>query len=141
MSYREWYQAFAHKHAEIMESMKGWSVEEVLEAFEYEQMRRKYPDFCPLYARGEKCHDLEDLNCYLCGCPHFRYCDEGIDTVGGKIRYSLCTINAKEGKLFETEESIHQDCSACPLPHLTGFIKKHFQREWSQIMAECEQCH
>jgi hypothetical protein len=140
MTYREWYRDFGEKHRRIVEGLEGLDPEAVTEYFRYENMRERHPDFCPLYAEGKKCHDLEELNCYLCGCPHFRYCDEGIDTVGGKIRYSLCAIDAREGKAFETEEAIHQDCSDCPLPHLRGFILKHFDRNWSRIMDECEEC-
>jgi len=76
----------------------------------------------------------------LCGCPHFRYCDEGIDRIGGKMRYSLCTVNARQGKRIETETAIHQDCSDCLLPHRRSFILKHFDRAWTKIMEKCEAC-
>ena len=141
MTYRQWYEEFGNRHRAVIGQLAEESGEELIEYFLYENMRRLHPDFCPLYTRGEKCHDLEELNCYLCGCPHFRYCDDGIDTVEGKVRYSLCAIDAKEGRRFETEEAIHQDCSGCPLPHLSGFIRRHFDRDWAAVMAECEQCH
>jgi hypothetical protein len=141
MTYREWYGEFARRHREIVKRIDTAEAETLIDYFRYENMRERHPGFCPLYAEGKRCHELENLNCYLCGCPHFRYCDEGIDEIGGKIRYSLCAIDAKEGKTFETDTAIHQDCSDCPLPHLSGFIRRHFDRDWAAVMAECEQCH
>jgi hypothetical protein len=140
VTYREWYREFGAKHREILEKLKGMEREAIVDYFRYENMRERHPDFCPLYAEGTKCHDLEDLNCYLCGCPHFRYCDEGIDLSGDKVRYSLCAIGAREGRKIETETAIHQDCSGCPLPHLRGFILRHFDRDWGRIMETCEAC-
>jgi hypothetical protein len=138
VSYREWYRDFARRHREIVEGLDGRSPEEIIAYFRYENMRREHPDFCPLYKEGKKCHEIEDLNCYLCGCPHFRYCDEGIDRIDGKVRYSLCAIDAREGKTFETAEAIHQDCSDCLLPHRHGFIRRYFDWDWGKIMAESE---
>lgn len=140
MTYRQWHDDFADRHQEIVRMLEERSDEELIDYFRYENMRKRHPAFCPLYEEEERCHDMENLNCYLCGCPHFRYCDEGIDTVNGKVRYSLCAIEAREGKTFETDTAIHQDCSDCPLPHLHGFIKKYFDRNWGRIMAECEAC-
>ena len=140
MNYHQWLEEFGKRHHAIVRQLAESSDEEIIDYFRYENLRRRHPEFCLLYERGEKCHEMEDLNCYLCGCPHFRYCDEGIDTVDGKTRYSFCAIDAKEGKTFETDTAIHQDCSDCPLPHLRGFIKKHFDRDWGAIMADCEMC-
>jgi hypothetical protein len=140
MTYREWYREFGARHRKIVEGLEGWEPEAIVEYFRYDNMRERHPDFCPLYAEGKRCHEIEDLNCYLCGCPHFRYCNEGIDRVDGKTRFSLCAIEAKEGRAFETDTAIHQDCSGCPLPHLRGFILKHFDGEWSRIMKGCERC-
>jgi hypothetical protein len=140
MTYREWYREFGARHRKIVEGLEGWEPEAIVEYFRYDNMRERHPDFCPLYAEGKRCHEIEDLNCYLCGCPHFRYCDEGIDRVDGKTRFSLCAIEAKEGRAFETDTAIHQDCSGCPLPHLRGVILKQFDREWARIMEKCEAC-
>ncbi len=140
MTYREWYESFARRHEEVLSMLDGQSPETIYDYFDYENMKARHPDFCPLYREEKKCHDLEGLNCYLCGCPYFRYCDEGIDRIDGKIRYSLCAIDAKQGRRFETETAIHQDCSQCFLPHLRGFILRHFDRDWKKIMHKCEAC-
>ncbi len=47
-------------------------------------MVEKENDFCLLYKDNKKCHDYEDLNCYLCACPYFRFDDEGISKKRGK---------------------------------------------------------
>ncbi len=140
MTYKEWLDETARKHRRIVDALDGASVEEIVDFFEYEHMRRHHADYCPLYAQGKKCHEMEDLNCYFCGCPYFRFCDEGIDVIDGKKRYSLCAIDAKEGKRFETEEAIHQDCSECILPHRRAFVRKHFDRDWKRAMRESDAC-
>ncbi|WP_457608577.1 hypothetical protein [Nitratifractor sp.] len=140
MTYRQWMEEFGERHRRIVESLEGCSEEEIVAYFDYENMRRKHPEFCPLYEKGQKCHDLEDLNCYLCACPHFRFCDEGLEREEEKILYSRCAIEARQGHRFETDEAIHQDCSGCPLPHLSGFIHLHFDRDWGRIMAGCDAC-
>ena len=140
MTYREWFQSHGRRHRAIVESLPPMSAEALVDYFRYENMRQKHPDFCPLYAKNEKCHEMEDLNCYLCGCPSFRFCDEGIDRIEGKVRYSLCAVNAKDGRALETDNAIHQDCSNCLLPHRRSFILKHFDRDWMKIMEKCEAC-
>jgi hypothetical protein len=140
MKYGEWFDIFGEKHRRIIESLPGLEKNDLIGFFRYENMRREHPEFCPLYREGEKCHDMDDLNCYLCACPHFRFCDEGIDVINGKIRYSLCAIDATAGKVVETGKGIHQDCSDCLLPHHHGFIRKHFDRKWNKIMEKCKTC-
>ena len=46
------------------------TTDEVIEYFKFENMVKNEPDFCPLYKDNKKCHDMEDLNCYLCACPN-----------------------------------------------------------------------
>jgi len=141
MTYRAWFEEHAGRHRWIVESLPpGMEPEEIVDYFSYDNMRKKHPDFCPLYARGVKCHEMEDLNCYLCGCPSFRFCDEGIDRIDGKIRYSLCAIDSRKARYIESDKALHLDCSDCLLPHRRSFILKHFDRDWKRIMRECEMC-
>jgi hypothetical protein len=140
MTYAQWYRDFGDRHRAIVATLGHLSDEEVIAYFDYDNLRLRHPDFCPLYATGEKCHDTDDLNCYLCGCPHFRYCDTGWGEESAGTRYSRCAITARFEQTFTHEGSIHTDCSACPLPHTTGFIREHFDRDWGKIMEECEGC-
>jgi hypothetical protein len=92
------------------------------------------PDFCPLYAKNQKCHDIEELNCYLCACPNFRFNDNGFETIKNKTLFSKCSINSKDGTKFESDTAIHQNCSGCIVPHNKKYIKENFSRDWFEIM-------
>jgi len=136
MTYLEWYKTHGKKHAKIMQKLTALSDEEVISYFRFENMVEKEPDFCLLYKDNKKCHEMEDLNCYLCACPSFRFDDKGLSKAASKTVYSSCAINAKEGRLFETDGAIHQDCTRCLLPHREAYIKKHFSRNWFEIMKD-----
>ena len=136
MTYMEWFEIHAKKHAAIMKTLTYLNDDEVIDYFVYENMQEKHPDFCPLYAENTKCHEMEELNCYFCACNHFRFSDEGLKKEGSKILYSNCDIEAKEGKRFESEGAIHQDCSDCFIPHKKAVIKKYFSRDWRKVMEQ-----
>ena len=87
------------------------SDDEVIAYFHFENMVEKEPDFCPLYKEHKKCHDMKDLNCYLCACPSFRFDDEGFQKVEAKTLYSTCSIDSKDGAQFISDDAIHQNCS------------------------------
>jgi Zn-finger protein len=134
MSYLEWFEAHATKHENIMKTLNNLSDDEVIEYFVYENMKEKHIDFCPLYAKNKKCHDIKELNCYLCACNYFRFSDDGLANNSDKTLYSICSINAKDGKTIQNDTAIHQDCSDCLIPHKKSTIKKHFSRSWREIM-------
>ncbi len=136
VGYSSWFANHAKKHKEIVDRLKDLSDDEVIEYFRFENMVEKEPDFCPLYAEGRKCHDMEILNCYFCGCPYFRFNDSGLEKKEQKIIKSRCSIEAKNSRFIEHEKIIHLDCSLCRVPHQESFIKKHFSRDWSKAMAE-----
>ncbi len=145
MTYREWYDTHADKHAVIVDKLlaKGYDREGIIDYFDFDNMAEAEPDFCPLYAEKKKCHETEKLNCYLCACPFFRFDDDGLksrNTEHGTRNttiYSECSIDAKEGKALCFGDAVHQDCSDCLLPHRRGFVEKHFDTDWRKIMREC----
>ena len=125
MSYSRWFQTHGEKHKAIMDKLTELSHEEVIDYFSFENMVKEEPDFCPLYKDNKKCHDIEDLNCYLCACPNFRV---------GELK-SSCAINSKYGDNIVAKDGyIHQDCSACVVPHSTIYTKKVFDKNWQKIM-------
>jgi len=140
MGYSEWMQKHAKKHKKIVEKLlrENYSKEEIIEYFDFENMKEKEPDFCPLYAKNKKCHDMESLNCYLCACPNFRFNDNGIKMIEDKTQYSYCSIDSKDGRQGVYGEKIHQDCSQCQVPHTKEYVTKHFDQNWTTIMPECE---
>ncbi len=137
MSYEEWYESHAKKHADILEGLSHLSKGEVIEYFSFDNMKIKHPDFCPLYSKDQKCHNIADLNCYFCACMHFRFDDNGIRMKQNKTVYSYCGIESKNSARFETQDSIHNDCSNCKVPHKAHVVKKYFDRDWKKAMKDC----
>lgn len=136
MSYKEWFDAHAAKHAAIMEKLSRLGDEEVITYFRFENMVVQEPEFCPLYAENRKCHDTEELNCYLCACPNFRFNDAGFRTEEGKTLFSTCAIESPDGERYLGEDAIHQNCAGCLVPHRESYIRKVFDRDWKAIMHE-----
>lgn len=136
MTYTQWFESHASKHAVIMNKLNYLSDLEVVEYFRFENMVVHEPDFCLLYAENKKCHEIEQLNCYWCACPYFRFNDSGFSTVEGKTRYSTCSIESQEGAQFVSDKSIHQDCTHCLIPHGEKVIKKDFNRNWRITMEK-----
>ncbi len=134
MTYKSWFQNHGKKHKAIMAKLTQLSDEEVIRYFRFENMIEKEPDFCPLYKDNKKCHDMENLNCYLCACPNFRFDDEGFKQIEEKTLYSICNIDSKDGSQYISDDAIHQNCSGCLVPHHEAYIQKVFKRDWFEIM-------
>ncbi len=139
MNYSTWFESHGKKHKNIMAKLEDLSDDAVIAYFRFENMVEKEPDFCFLYKENKKCHEMEDLNCYLCACPNFRFNDEGLSKEGCKKLYSTCSIDSKDGAQFVSDDAIHQDCSACTIPHHDEYIRKHFSRDWFEIMRNVKQ--
>lgn len=136
MSYKKWFDAHAAKHRAIMEKLTHLSDEEVIEYFRFENMVQHESDFCPLYAENKKCHDMAELNCYLCACPNFRFNDAGFSIEEGKTLFSTCSIESPDGDRYVSDTAIHQNCAGCIVPHRESYIRKVFDRDWLNIMKE-----
>jgi len=134
MTYQEWFDAHAQKHKAIMKRLTHLSDDEVIAYFRFENMIQHESDFCPLYAENQKCHDTENLNCYLCACPNFRFNDSGFGITEGKTLFSTCSIDSPDGDRFLTDTAIHQNCTGCLVPHHESYIRKIFDRNWLTIM-------
>jgi len=134
MSYISWFQTHGEKHKAIIDKLTKLSDKEVIAYFKFENMVKKEPDFCPLYKENKKCHDMKELNCYLCACPNFRFDDEGFKKVEKKTLYSTCDIDSKDGSQYISEDAIHQNCAGCLVPHYEVYIQKVFNRNWFKIM-------
>ena len=139
MTYNSWFESHGLKHQNIMKKLEHLSDAEVVDYFKFENMVEKEPDFCFLYKEHKKCHEMEELNCYLCACPNFRFNDEGLSKKESQVLYSTCCIESKDGAQFVSGDTIHQDCSGCTVPHHEEYIKKHFSRDWFEIMRNVKQ--
>ena len=130
MGYLSWFKQHAKKHDAIVQKVsqeKG----ALIEYFRWENISQTDVDFCPLFAQGKKCHDMKELNCYLCACPNFRFDDSAT-----RVK-SWCAIESKDGATIEHDGVIHQDCSNCTIPHHLPYIQKHFDSNWLTIMQKC----
>ena len=139
MGYATWFENHAKKHQAIVQKLQAnnFTQEEIIAYFDFENMKQKEKDFCPLYAKNQKCHDMKELNCYLCGCPNFRFSDEGLEEYNGKKILSKCVI--ANGESLATKSGIHQNCTKCTVPHHKSFVQKHFSTNWLEIMEECQE--
>jgi len=127
LSYQSWIEQHNKKHKTIMNKLDNLTDTEVIEYFNFENMVINEPEFCPLFKESKKCHDIDELNCYLCACPNFRLSETK----------STCDINSKDGgSIIAKSGFIHQDCSKCSVPHSLSYVKKHFNRDWSFIMKD-----
>ena len=138
MSYSSWFEAHALKHKKIVDKLvvMGYTKEQIIDYFDFDNMVEKENDFCPLYKEPKKCHDMESLNCYLCACPNFRFNDEGLDTYKEMKILSKCDID--NGEKFAGKGVIHQDCSSCSVPHHKAYVEKNFDLDWKKIMSKCQ---
>ena len=138
MSYSSWFEAHALKHKKIVDKLvaKGYTQEQIIDYFDFDNMVEKENDFCPLYKEPKKCHDMDSLNCYLCACPNFRFNDEGLGTYNEFNILSKCDIH--NGEKFAGKGVIHQDCSSCSVPHHKAYVEKNFDLDWKKIMSKCQ---
>jgi hypothetical protein len=128
VSYISWFEKHSCKHQKIVKKV---AKENLVYYFRWENISKTDVDFCPLFAQNKKCHEMKNLNCYLCACPNFRFDDSA------KKLKSWCDIDSKDGSQINHNGVIHQDCSACTIPHDEGYIKKYFDTSWLKIMKKC----
>ena len=139
MSYAKWFENHGKKHSELVNRLlsEGLSKAEIIRYFQFENMVTKEPMFCPLYEKNKKCHDVEDLNCYLCACPLFRFNDDGFGQLESGTQYSYCAVDSKLGRQGVYGDKIHQDCSNCPVPHSQKYVSKNYDVDWFKVMNKC----
>lgn len=140
MTYQSWFEAHATRHEQVMHKLvaKGLSENEIIRYFRFENMLENEPSFCELYKTQTKCHDTDELNCFLCACPNFRFFSQP-QKQDEKIIHSTCSIDSKDGAQFIHENNVHQDCSGCLVPHKEAYIKANFDLHWKKIMQDCPQ--
>jgi len=139
MSYLKWFEKHSQKHKNIVQKLlkQNKTKNEIIDYFEFENMVKNELEFCPLYAKNKKCHDIKYLNCYMCACPNFRFKDDGIKKVQDKTMFSYCFINSKDGRSGVYGNKIHQDCTNCCVPHKKEYIEQNYNEDFKIMMKEC----
>ncbi|MEA2091128.1 MAG: hypothetical protein U9O83_02030 [Campylobacterota bacterium] len=137
MNYINWFNKHADKHKKIVDKLVklNYTNTEIVEYFDFNNMVKEEREFCPLYKDNKKCHDMDELNCYMCACPNFRFNDEGLSKYNGFKILSKCDIN--NGEEFKGKDVIHQDCSSCTVPHYKAYALENFSLDWREIMKNC----
>ena len=130
MTYIEWKELHAKAKSNIISKHNLNNVKDIIKYFDYDNMVVNESNFCPLYKDNIKCHNIDNLNCYYCGCPYF-IINENPKTVGKTTIVSTCMINSKyKSEYYENPDGnnvvrIHCDCSNCYVPHTTKFATKY----------------
>ncbi|MBK1682775.1 hypothetical protein [Rhodoferax fermentans] len=139
MSYITWFLNHGQKHRKIVEKLKqdGLSQDQIIDYFEFDNMVKHEPTFCPLYATPKKCHTSAYLSCYMCACPFFRFNDQGSLNDEGILVKSHCAIKSTKSSLFVHDGVGHLNCSACKVPHTRTFVRNRFNENWHEMMKNC----
>ena len=131
MTFKDWEDNHNKKVNKILDKIKGYSEEEIIEYFDFDNMVLHEPEFCPLYETNTKCHNIKNLSCLFCGCPYFKKSDDKpfyTREDGVKIM-SSCQIGAKNASVFIHEGVGQCDCTNCTVPHNESFVKKYFHSD------------
>ena len=135
MTYEEWHKEHNQKKKNILKNLEGKSYECIVNYFDYDNMKQNEEGFCPLYKQNKKCHNIDNLNCFFCGCPFFVYSDNipvYYDRLKQVKHYSVCSIKSKFAKEFSYVDNngvkcINCDCSGCTIPHSKKFVERHIK--------------
>jgi len=98
----------------------------IVNEFDYEKRRKEHPHECPCNS-SEPCHNLEELNCFLCFCPWY----ESEKPEGG------CKVGNPLGRGHYFERGGHStsdriwDCSDCTYPHKKETVRQYLIRLFS----------
>jgi len=92
-------------------------IKKIIDEFDFENRKSKNPNECPCY-KDKKCHEIENLNCFLCYCPEY----DNNKEEGG------CKIGSNKGKWFVSENKKIWDCGDCNYPHKKEIFEKYLKK-------------
>lgn len=108
----EWKKSYIRKVRRIIEKYNLKTPDEIVSFFMYNNISKVEPDFCPLFASKELCHDRkrEEFCCLFCACPYYfaEYWNEDLN------EYGRCTFGSVLGKYLP---SGYWDCTNCSFVH------------------------
>ena len=134
MTYKEWFDAHGAKHQKIM---KNWMASPMKRSLPISVLRtwwRKNPSSVHFTKKIKNATRWKSSTVTSAPVPTSDSMTGVCIEKEGRTYYSDCNIHAREGKAFVSESAVHQDCSACLLPHKESFVRKVFTRNWFGIM-------
>jgi Zn-finger protein len=100
-------------------------IDQIIKATSYKERKITHSSSCPCY-QTKPCHNLELLNCFLCGCPEY-----DIKTESG-----ACKVNSRFGNYFDSPTLGEiWDCNGCSHPHYPNTVKKYLQENLEALRA------
>jgi Zn-finger protein len=46
-------------------------IDKLISEWNFEVRKKYHPKECTCYSQDKKCHNIKDLNCLFCLCPHY----------------------------------------------------------------------
>jgi len=92
-------------------------IDNIISENRFDIRSKKHPNACPCY-KDKPCHNMPELNCFLCYCPNY-------DTT---VKIGGCIINNPNGKWYYNDllpDKKIWDCSDCIHPHSEIVVKKY----------------
>jgi len=96
-------------------------IENIIDEFDFDTRKISHPDVCSCYKSGNPCHNMPELNCFLCYCPEY----DTNKPEGG------CKLNSQDGKwLFSKKLPASKiwDCSGCLHPHKKETVRAYLRK-------------
>lgn len=99
----------------------------IIKETSFEIRSQKHPNECPYYEKRTSCHNIEDLNCFLCICPEY----SSDKDEGG------CKLNHQSGKWHSpypySQSRRVWDCSDCPFPHFPTYVEQYLRKNLEEL--------
>ena len=92
----------------------------------FKNRSKRDPSQCPYYQKEppQPCHDIEDLNCFLCACPNYN----------SNILKGGCNINSKKGGYNNLPEGKVWDCSNCKINHTPKEVEEYLLKNLERLV-------
>jgi Zn-finger protein len=113
--------------------LKKENISSIIDYMSFKNRSKRDTSLCPQYKgkNPKPCHEVKDLNCFLCACPNY----ESEKLEGG------CKINSKKGK-FHYHKNLPKgmvwDCSDCNINHSPKEIEKYLLKNLEKLIKMSE---
>lgn len=129
--------SFLHRRNKILLTLISLPINNIVEYFNYNEMKEKHSEYCPLYLKNQICHEvnLKYLNCFGCMCPYYKL-EISIDPETELYKLGQCLIKSNFGFYKQTTTKDNNkapylilNCLNCSIPHQHTFVRKYIELE------------